>query len=1131
MQFHDVEDRVDDFTRRPGAWSRVHTVRHKRLGQSPFGVSNVRHRGYDVAGSTSWFQEGFDNLWSRTNPGHKPLSRDGHSQVYKLETLHMRCPRCRFENGVGMRFCGNCGAPLTNVPSPLSDAATLASAERRQITVVFCDIVGSTALSEQLDPEDLRDLFATYRSTCDEVVRHCGGWIASYFGDGLLIYFGYPGAGDDDPVMAVRAAIEIISRFQQRSAEMVDCAGASLQVRIGIHTGLVVAGDLPSGSEREIYSIVGETPNLAARLQALAAPQTVLISDATYALVKHRFECRALGERHVKGISRPIRVYVPLVESAFTWQDAFEVRNLTPLVGRTRELAHLREGWERVLQGKGQVALICGDPGFGKSRLVHAFHASIADEHSMLACNCMPHSSDSAFLPIIDLLHRHLAITSSDGAAEKLAKLETSLKQSPFRVEEALPLIASLLSLPTPAGLDTTNLLPRRRRERTIEILLAWLLRETERRPVILVVEDLHWADPSTLDVIKQLLQLVPTAKLFLLLTFRKEFVQPWVDPSYAMRFTLSRLSSGDTNEIIANLTKGTELSPALLSQLIERADGVPLFVEELTKTVIESAQATESAATPALLDETAIPVTLRDSLMARLDRLNSIKATAQIAATLGREFPFELLKAVTLASETELLSALSQLVDRQILLQRGIPPQASYSFKHALIQEAAYQSLLRSSRRRYHLRAAEALVDQFPDFAERQPELIAGHLNLAGDTERAINYWQTAGERALSRYTNLEAEAHFRKALAAIMSLPSSRQRQQQEASLLIGLGTALTAIRGWAASEAEHIYARARLLCQTIGDTPQLAAALRGLQSYYQVRGPVQAAREIGEQLLEVADRGNDRSIRVEARRALGWCLFCLGEFTASRKQLEAAIGDYDPALSPRNVVAYGSDAGVAGLANLAWLEWCVGNSECAVERSREAIRLAETLAHPLSLTYALCMSAAVHQGLRQPEIAEELATSTVAIATENNLLYWMSWGTILRGWAVAEQGSTDAGINILNQGIEAYAATGAELFRGYALGLLADACGKAGKPSEGLRHINQAVVSSTAVNVHFFDAELYRIKAALLLQSGSAPKAATEALERAVETARSQGAKMLELRALNELVQLRRRAGRSV
>ncbi|TPI72545.1 hypothetical protein FJ423_27140 [Mesorhizobium sp. B2-8-9] len=1041
----------------------------------------------------------------------------------------MRCPRCRFENGVGMRFCGNCGAPLTNAPSPLSDDAALASAERRQITVVFCDIVGSTALSEQLDPEDLRDLFATYRSTCDEVVRHCGGWIASYFGDGLLIYFGYPGAGDDDPVMAVRAAIEIISRFQQRSAEMVDCAGASLQVRIGIHTGLVVAGDLPSGSDREIYSIVGETPNVAARLQALAAPQTVLISDATYALVKHRFECRALGERHLKGISRPIRVYVPLAESAFTWQDAFALRNLTPLVGRTRELAHLKEGWERVLQGKGQVALICGDPGIGKSRLVHAFHASIADDHSMLACNCVPHSSDSAFLPIIDLLHRHLAITSSDGAAERLAKLETSLKQSPFR-EEALPLIASLLSLPAPAGLDTTNLPPQRRRERTIEILLTWLLRETERRPLIFVVEDLHWADPSTLDVIKQLLQLVPTAKLFLLLTFRQEFVQPWIDPSHAMRFTLSRLSSGDTNEIIANLTKGTELSPALRSQLIERADGVPLFVEELTKTVIESAQVGGSAKAPALLDEAAIPVTLRDSLMARLDRLNSIKATAQIAATLGREFPFELLKAVTLASETELLSALSQLVDRQILLQRGIAPHASYSFKHALIQEAAYQSLLRSSRRHYHLRAAEALVVRFPDLAERQPELIAEHLNLAGDTERAINYWQTAGERALSRYTNPEAEAHFRKALAAIMSLPSSHQRQQQEASLLIGLGTALTSIRGWAASEAEHIYARARFLCQTIGDTPQLAAALRGLQSYYQVRGPVQVAREIGEQLLEVADRGDDRSIRVEARRALGWCLFCLGEFPASRRQLEAALGGYDRASSRRNILTYGSDAGVAGLANLAWLEWCAGSSEYAVERSREAIRLAETLAHPLSLTYALCMSAAVHQGLRQPGIAEELAASTVAIATENSLLYWMSWGTIIRGWAVAEQGSTDAGINMLNEGIEAYAATGAKLFRGYALGLLADACGKAGKPREGLRHVNEAVVSSTAVNVHFFDAELHRIKAALLLQSGSTRRAATEALELSVETARNQGAKMLELRALNDLEQLRGRAGPS-
>jgi class 3 adenylate cyclase/predicted ATPase len=1073
----------------------------------------------------------------------------------------MQCPTCGFENALSMRFCGKCAAPITKAcpecqyknpvefsycghcGARLTDAEPSEScmlpeanlgkpdAERRQLTVMFCDLVGSTALSQRLDPEDLRDLIAAFRQICAKVVRRCGGRIARYGGDNLIIYFGYPNAHDDDPRMAGRAALQIVKTLRECATEWIGRVGVELQAHIGIHTGLVVAGDLRSGADREVYSIVGETPNVAARLQQMAEPATILISGTTYELIKHQFVCRDIGERQVKGISRPLRVYAALAERALhNSQEAFETGDLTPLEGRKQELALLAQCWERVRDGMGQAALISGDPGIGKSRLVYAFQTSVTDEHSFFACNCSPHSSNSAFLPIIDLLHRQLGFVASDSAAERVAKLEASLNLSRLPVRETLPPIASLLALPLPDNYALPDVSSEAWREKTIEVMLIWLHRQTELRPVIVVVEDIHWADASTLHVITLLLDQVPTARLLLLLTFRPDFHPTWGIHSYVTHVTLSRLSSRDAGAMIDNLSRGTELPPRVREQLAERADGVPLFVEELTKTILESnmLDISPDGNISGALKEASIPATLRDSLMARLDRLNTVKLTLQIAATLGREFSFELLQAVASLTDVDLREALTQLVEREFLFQRGIPPRSSYSFKHALIQEAAYQSLLRASRRQYHLRAAEVVIARFPESAQRQPELIAEHFSLAGAPQRATTYWQLAGEQALTRYANIEAVAHFKKALIQIESLSPSHEREQQEVALLTALGTALTAIKGYGATEAKHIYAQAHALCHTIGDTPQLYPALRGLQSYYQVRGPLESAREIGEQLLRLAERSNDRSLLVEAKRALGWCLFCLGELQAGKEQLEAALNRYDTVASHRNIRAYGSDAGVLGLVNLAWLEWCLGNADRAVESSREAIRLGQVLAHPLSLTYALCMSAAVHQGLRQSELTEELAMNAVTIATENGFSYWIAWGTILRGWAIADKGNVEEGIAQLNEGLAAYRATGAELFRPYSLALLAETYGNAAKPNEGLECIDDAIANGRANNVHFLDAEFFRIKAALLSQNGSEPQHIIEELERAVRTASRQGAKMLELRARSDLAELQYRVG---
>ena len=531
-----------------------------------------------------------------------------------LEFMSMRCQKCGGENPSSMRYCGSCAAPLAkecpscHAENPAeflfcgrcgiklldnaNDAATgveRPDAERRQLSVVFCDLAGSTALSERLDPEDLRDLIAVYREICAKAVQRWGGRIARYVGDGLLIYFGYPDAHDDDPKMAVRAALQIIQELRSLPDGLAGGTVTELEVRIGIHTGVVVAGDLRSGADREIYSIVGDTPNVAARLQGLAEPNMVLISEVTHSLVKRHFVCRDLGAHQLKGLSKPVRVYAPVSERDRSGaREMFEPEGLTPLEGRAHELAILTQCWERAREGAGQVAMISGDAGIGKSRLVFAFKKTITGEYASLACSCSSYSSDSAFMPVIDLIQRQLAFAASDSVVDKAAKVEAHLRQLRMPLSETLPLVALLLSLPLPAGYELPRSSPETQREKTLEVLLLWLLDQAERCPVVLLVEDLHWADASTLQLITLLLDHMPTSRLLLVLTFRTEYHPPWKTRSYLTHITLPRLSPISCDAMINNLAKDAALSPALRKQLVERADGVPLFIEELLKAVIE---------------------------------------------------------------------------------------------------------------------------------------------------------------------------------------------------------------------------------------------------------------------------------------------------------------------------------------------------------------------------------------------------------------------------------------------------------------------------------------------------------------------------------------------------------------
>ena len=790
-------------------------------------------------------------------------------------------------------------------------------AERRQLTVMFCDLVDSTALSGQLDPEDLREVVRAYQATCTEVIQRFDGSIAQYLGDGLLVYFGYPQAHEDDAQRAVRAALGIIDAMGTLNTRLEHDNSIRLAVRLGIHTGLVVVGEM-GGSGRQEQLALGETPNVAARIQGLAAPDTVAISEATSRLIQGYFVCHELGPHTLRGLATPMQVYRVLGESGVQSRlEVASVRGLTPLVGRDSEVTLLLERWEHVKDGTGQVVVLSGEAGIGKSRLVQALQDQVAREpHTRIECRCSPYHQHSALAPVIAHLERVLAWERDAVPHEKLRKLEEALARHPWPLLEVLPLLAALLSLPLPAQYSPLTLPPERQKQKTLETLLAWLLAETEQQPVLFIVEDLHWVDPSTLEWLSLVVEQSPTARLYGLFTCRPEFAPPWPTRTHLTPLTLSRLPRPQAAQLVHGVTGGKSLPTEILTQIVVKTDGVPLFVEELTKTVLESGLLREVEDTYELagpLPPLAIPATLQDSLMARLDRLAAVKAVAQLGAAIGRQFGYELLQTVSPMDEATLQQGLRQLVEAELVYQRGVPPQATYLFKHALIQDAAYQSLLKSTRQQYHQRIAQVLPERFPETAETQPELLAHHYTEAGLGEEAVVYWQRAGRRALERSAHLEAISHLTKGLEVLKTLPDAPQRLQQELDLQTTLGPALMATRGNGAPEVGRAYARARELCQQVGETPELFPVLFGLWRFYYVGGELQAAREVVEQLLELAQRQRDPALLLEARRALGGTLHHLGEFAPARACLEQSIALYDPQQHRTHAFQYARDPGI--------------------------------------------------------------------------------------------------------------------------------------------------------------------------------------------------------------------------
>ena len=1063
--------------------------------------------------------------------------------------LAITCPDCGFSNEPGEKFCGGCGVglapPSTEVakpegrPAPPAGATReAAEADRRQLTVMFCDLVGSTALSERLDPEDLREVIHAYQETSAEVVERFDGFIAKYMGDGILVYFGYPQAHEDDAERAVHAGLGVVETMGELNAGLGEEKGVTLAVRVGIATGLVVAGDSIGEGASEEKAVVGETPNLAARLQGLAEPNTVVIAPSTHRLAGGLFVYDDLGPQPLKGISDPVRAYrVREASDAPSRFEATAERRLTPLVGREEEIGLLLKRWDQAKDGDGQVVLLSGEAGVGKSRILRSFRERLEDElRNRVLYYCSSYHQNSAFYPAIDQLERGLRFKKDDGAAKKLDKLEAVLGELGLPVPEIAPPLASLLSLPAGDRYPPPPLGAEEMKKKILEALVAVFEAMASQDPVLMVVEDVHWVDPSTLELLGLLIEHLRSARVVLVITYRPEFDSPWGGHAHVTGLTLNRLSRKESAAMIARVAGGKDVPEEVLGEIVAKTDGVPLFVEELTKTVLESdllEEAEDRYVLSGPLPPLAIPASLQDSLMARLDRLAPVKEVAQLAATLGRTFSHELLAAVSPLKGEKLEDALSQLLNAGLIYRHGLPPEVTYEFKHALVQDVAYQSLLKGKRLQFHKRIAQALEERFPETAETKPELLAHHFTEAGLDERAVEYWQRAGQRASERSANLEAIAHLTKGLELIKGLPETPEHAKQELGLHITLGPALMSTKGWAAPEVEQVYLRARELCQKVGEPSQLFTVTWGLWLLYQQRAQLKTAQGLVDEVLALAEGQADPAFRLQAHHAAWTTLFSLPDLSSCRDHAEQGIALYNLDEHRSHAFLYGGhDPGVCCRANGALTLWFLGYADQALERAYDAVTLAQELSHPFSLSIALSFSTWLHQYRQEARLAEECAEATIALCTEQGIApHYLAAGTVLRGWALAAEGQAEEGIAEMRQGLVAWRSTGVELRGSYYLALLAEAYGHIGQAEEGLSVLAESLDLVEKTGERRWEAEIHRLKGQLLLvQSAKNAAEAEGCFNQAIDIARRQLAKSLELRAATSLARLWQGQGRS-
>lgn len=1016
----------------------------------------------------------------------------------------------------------------TGAGTPDPAGVPAAHAQRRPLTVMFVDLVGSTVLAVRLDPEDLRELIRGYHASVARTVEREDGFVAKFLGDGVLAYFGWPRAQEDDAERAVRAGLELVTAVR----EVVPPGGTGLSVRVGIATGLVVVGDLlGSGAARE-EAVIGETPNLAARLQALAAPDSVVIAAATRRLVGDLFECADLGTVEAKGFSGPVRAYKVLgtgsVASRF---EAFHAAGqLVPLIGRDDELALLLRCWAEARTGRGQVVLLSGEPGIGKSRLLAALQDRLQEApHAVLRCFCAPHREDSPLYPVIAELERVAGFVHGDPPGVRLRKLQ-ALLASALAPAADLALLAELLSLP-PGNQDSSPSVPaQRKRELTFAALLRHVERLAGRDPLLILFEDVHWIDPSSRELLDLLVERAAGARVLLVVTFRPEFMPPWLGRPHVGALMLNRLDRAGAAELAKEIARGTAVPADLVDEIVERADGVPLFVEELTKAVLEAGtDGSLAVMAPAAL---AVPATLHASLMQRLDRLGpTARAVAQVGAVIGREFSHELLAAMAGLDERDLAAALGQLVGAGLVFRRDGSAERGYLFKHALVRDAAYGTLLRERRRHLHALAARALEEQFPALVRAAPELLAHHLSEAGQVGPAVRYWLEAGQRAAQRSADREAVNHLRRGLELLASLPPSTERDRTELDFQLALGTPLIALHGWSGPPVAAAYERAGALCERLGDDAQLAPALFGLASNRVVRGETRAALRLAERCRAAALRRQDPVDRLLAHRARGAALMQLGALAEARAEFEAIPVLYDPARDRGLAARCVTDPRASGLSFLAIVLWLLGYPDQARRTAGEASSRAADLGHANTTGHVLCHGGGgeLAQLLRDVPAARACADRVMALAAEHDMPMWCGYGRVLHGWTLAEEHHPSEGLSLVRQGIDELDALGTRFHRTWQLGILAGIHARLGDPAMGLAVLEEALDEVVQTEVRLFEAELHRQAGELRWLAGRPAAEAELSFAQALAVARRQGAWSFELRAAMSLARLWRDQGR--
>ena len=1005
-------------------------------------------------------------------------------------------------------------------------------AERRQVTVMFSDLVGSTALSARLDPEDLREVISAYQKCVAETVQRFGGFVAKYMGDGVLVYFGYPQAHEDDAERAVRAGLELVAAVGGLKTH------APLQTRVGIATGLVVVGDLIGSGASHEQAIVGETPNLAARLQGIAEPNSVVVAESTRRLVGNLFDLEDLGAKDLKGIGGPIRAWAALrpssVESRF---EAFHASGLTELVGREEELELLLRRWSKAKSGQGQVVLLSGEAGIGKSRLTAALLERLINEpHARLRYFCSPQHTDSAFYPIISQMERAAGLAHEHIGQAKLDKLYALLAQTSTSKQDAA-LFAEMLSLPDDGRYPTLELTPQQRRQRTLEALTAQLAGLASQQPVLMIFEDAHWTDPTSLEAFGRAVDRIKTLPALLIVTFRPEFNAPWVGQPHVTTLTLNRLGEREAAAIIASVVGNKELPADVVAEIVQRTDGIPLFVEEITKAVLEAEGEGEARRTPAAVPSpaSAVPATLHASLMARLDRLGTAKEVAQIGAAIGREFSHALLVAAARKPEAELNSALGRLIQSGLLFRQGVPPHATYLFKHALVQDAAYGTLLREPRRALHARIAAILESQFAEIAEGQPELLARHCTEAGLIEKAAGLWGKAGQRSLERSALVEAVEQFKRALAQIASLPATPALRREQIKLQVALINPLMHVKGFGASETKTAAEQARLLieqAEALGEPPEDRLLLFSVLYSFWVANFVvfngDVMRELAAQFL--AEKQRAIAPLMIGHRLMGVSMMSTGNSAQARAHYDQALALYDPAEHRPLATRFGGDIGVTILSCRSIALWILGYPKAALADTVHVLKDAREIGQAATLMHALCFTLHSLIHCRNYTEANAQCDELLALADEKGSLFWKGLGTVLQGCVFALTGKASDAVQMITSGVAAVQSTGQTLWMPLFLSFLARTYVDLGQFDDARRCIGEAMTAVDTTKERWCEAEVNRIAGEVALMPANPDATKAEAyFERALAVARQQQAKSWELRAAMSLARLWRDQGK--